>query len=489
MLDLALTDVEDVRCEVGPKVSDHRLVKATLRFSLPKEEEVTRVVWDFGKADWEKLRQRLSNTSWDFLDELDPDTGAETLSNTLLEALRESVPERLLREKKATHPWLTEETKQLVAAKNAAEGTDKERATTEACSAGLLAAYKAYVDRVRAELANLPLGSKKYWTRSKELLNQKRKTCSVPALKDSEGLLGKDHKGKWCTNAVEKANLLARTFAAKYTLASAEENCYTALEAKAEQPDWPMPEESAAKKVLEALREESATGPDLVPTRFLHHCAAELATPLWKLTRRVLETGRWPELWLLHWVVPLYKQKAAWCAANYRGVHVTAQLAKAAERLLQRSFGTFLYSAPVAGVNQFAYKPERGARDVLALLVLTWVEGFNDGKKFGVHCADVAGAFDRVRTERLLAKLEHQGVPKRWLKLFGSWLRQRQARVAVGGAFSEVLTLAHMVFQGTVWGPQLWNAFFSDACLPVRKHGFTEEVYADDLNGYNAVAS
>ena len=118
--------------------------------------------------------------------------------------------------------------------------------------------------------------------------------------------------------------------------------------------------------------------------------------------------------------------------------------------------------------------------------MLTWVQGFNEGKKFGAHCADVAGAFDRVRTERLLAKLEHQGVPQRWLKLFGSWLRQRQARVAVGGAFSEVLTLAHMVFQGTVWGPQLWNAFFSDACLPVRKHGFTEEVYADDLNGYKA---
>ena len=37
-----------------------------------------------------------------------------------------------------------------------------------------------------------------------------------------------------------------------------------------------------------------------------------------------------------------------------------------------------------------------------------------------------------------------------------------------------------------MWGPQLWNAFFSDACVPVRKQGFTEEVYADDLNGYKA---
>ena len=45
---------------------------------------------------------------------------------------------------------------------------------------------------------------------------------------------------------------------------------------------------------------------------------------------------------------------------------------------------------------------------MLALLLLTWILDFNGGKKFGVHCADVAGAFDRVRTERLLEKLEHR---------------------------------------------------------------------------------
>ena len=185
-------------------------------------------------------------------------------------------------------------------------------------------------------------------------------------------------------------------------------------------------------------------------------------------------------------MLPLYKKKAVWNAENYRGVHLTAQIAKATERLLQRAFGAFLYSAPVAGVNQFAYKPEHGARDVLAFLVLTWILGFNGRQKFGIHCADVSGAFDRVCTERLLSKLEHRGVPQRWLKLFRSWLRPREAKVAVGGVYSAALALANMVFQGIVWGPQLWNAFFCDASVPVRKTGFCEVVYADDLNGYKS---
>ena len=486
LLDLALTDLEDVRCEVGAKVSDHKVVKVTLKLTMPKQETVVRKVWDFKKADWNKLQQRLCDTKWNFLDTLDPDRGAEKLTETLLKALKEAVPERTLYEKKTTHPWLTEKAVQLVAAKHAAEGTEKEQEAVEECSAGLLEEYLAYVERVRGELATLKPGSKKFWTKCTELQNQKKKTCSVPALKDTEGLLGNSSTGKWCTTAEDKANLLAKTFATKYKLAAEVTNEYSALEEREEEQNWEFPGEETALKVLKALHDESATGPDLVPTRFLHHCATELAAPLLKLARRILDTGRWPEFWLLHWVIPLYKKKAVWSAENYRGVHLTSQLAKATERLLQRAFGSFLYSTPVAGANQFAYRPERGARDVLAYLVLTWVLGFNNKEKFGVHCADVSGAFDRVRTDRLLAKLEKLGVPKKWLKVFASWLRARPAKVAVGGTFSEALGLLDMVFQGTVWGPQLWNSFFGDASKPVRKCGFEEIVYADDLNGFKA---
>ena len=140
----------------------------------------------------------------------------------------------------------------------------------------------------------------------------------------------------------------------------------------------------------------------------------------------------------------------------------------------------------MSGENQFAYKPFRGARDALALLVLTWVHGFDNGLKFAVYCADVSGAFDRVSSVRLLQKLEAVGVPQEWVRVFSSWLRERPARVAVGGVFSEVIPLRDMVFQGTVWGPQLWNTFFADAWRATQKAGFAETVFADDLNAHKA---
>ena len=69
---------------------------------------------------------------------------------------------------------------------------------------------------------------------------------------------------------------------------------------------------------------------------------------------------------------------------------MTAQLAKATERLLQKTFATFFYSSSVSGEEQFAYKPRRGARDALALLVLTWTAGFDRGYKCAVYRDDTS---------------------------------------------------------------------------------------------------
>ena len=63
----------------------------------------------------------------------------------------------------------------------------------------------------------------------------------------------------------------------------------------------------------------------------------------------------------------------------------------------------------------------------------------------------------------------------------------RIAKVAVNGLFSAVFVLENMVFQGTVWGPTLWNVYYEDAAKPVTESGFTEVVFADDLNAFKEV--
>ena len=72
--------------------------------------------------------------------------------------------------------------------------------------------------------------------------------------------------------------------------------------------------------------------------------------------------------------MPIHKKNSVFLAGNYRGVHLTAQVSKAMERLLRTRFMPFLLKSVAYGPNQFAYTPERGARDALALLLLVWIK-------------------------------------------------------------------------------------------------------------------
>ena len=185
----------------------------------------------------------------------------------------------------------------------------------------------------------------------------------------------------------------------------------------------------------------------------------------------------------MHWLFPLHKKRAKSKPDNYRGIHLTAQLSKVSERVLGRLFLPFLEETCAFGPNQFAYTRGRGLHDALALATLRWIRALSAGRRIGLYCSDVAGAFDRVPSELLLEKLKQRGVHPCLLAVVRSWLDPRPAYV-VDGVRSNCRMLRNAVHQGTVWGPPLWNSHFADAACPVNQLGFDETIFADDLCAY-----
>ena len=99
-----------------------------------------------------------------------------------------------------------------------------------------------------------------------------------------------------------------------------------------------------------------------------------------------------------------------------------------------------------------------------------------------IYCSDVSGAFDRVRSSRLISKLRAAGISEKLVNVIAAWLEPRTARVCVDGVLSDPFVLEDMVFQGTVLGPPFWNVFYADARQSISNIGFEECVFADDLN-------
>ena len=482
LLDLALTDVEGASSAVLPGISDHQIVCTTVDLAVPVEERFERTVWNYRDADWQGLQDSLRQAaaaSGLGLQRTCPDEAAAQLTASLLEIAGRHIGTRSLVARSSSHPWLSKRALAAVSAKREASGTPAAEAVAARCSAVLLEERQAHTVRTRSQLARAGRGSKRWWSLVAQLSHRAQRASAIPALRTPEGT--------WLFDAREKAEHLAAAFAEKSTLpepAQIDEYPISTLGDCAQMPLPAVPDTDAAVRVLRALALKSATGPDGISTRLLRECAEELALPVCHILEQIIHAGKWPSLWREHWLVPIHKRKSVFAATNYRGIHLTAQLSKVVERLLQKMYAPFFADTVIYGPNQFAYSKGRGARDAMALMVLTWLCGFDRKKKYLVYCSDVAGAFDRVNRERLEAKLAAKGVHPKLCAVFGSWLQERRSVVVVAGAQSAGRELLDMVFQGTVTGPPLWNVFYEDSRTPVRNSGYTEVVYADDLNAF-----
>jgi len=110
---------------------------------------------------------------------------------------------------------------------------------------------------------------------------------------------------------------------------------------------------------------------------------------------------------------------------------------------------------------------------------MAWILAVCTGNKIAIYLGDISGAFDRVFTDYLLAKLQAAGVGSQYLNFLEAYLQPRAGTIVVEGVCSEEFQLANTVFQGTVLGPPLWNVFFSDVthCISTEQPA----LFADDL--------
>ena len=337
---------------------------------------------------------------------------------------------------------------------NNAEGTSNYELMRDLCSEGLSTEFKCHAERMKVKIAGLPVSSKKWWKLCNSLMLKKTTSSSIPPLRSTDGI--------WALTAADKAELLSSAFQMKFSLAlnpDGGDQIEEAYGADDFEQGFLLVRSRWTRRILKQLNENSATGPDGLPSMVLKICANELTHPVTKLLRMMLTQGRWPLLWRIHWMLPLYKRKARSSPTKYQGIHLTNQLSKAVERFLGKLFLPRLQALGHYGPRQFAYGQGRSYKDALALCVCDWIWALSHKCRIGLYCSDVAGAFDRVSSERLRSVLSKLHLHESIFKLLCSWLECRSAYVIVDNERSHHFNLKAMVFQGTVL--HHYGTFFS----------------------------
>ena len=111
------------------------------------------------------------------------------------------------------------------------------------------------------------------------------------------------------------------------------------------------------------------------------------------------------------------------------------------------------------GATQWAFQKHMSHSDLVAFSMCSWLLEIQNGNNIALFLANIAGAFDRVHSEKMISKLRCAGLNEDFLKLFADDLSPRTAVVVVDGQRSAPLKLEKMVYQGTVLGPSFWNIF------------------------------
>ena len=102
--------------------------------------------------------------------------------------------------------------------------------------------------------------------------------------------------------------------------------------------DWFPIRPRVVKKLLLALREDQATGPDGFAAIFLKKLAEVISVPLAILTRRMFNEATWPTDWKIHHIAPLFRKGSRFLPGQYRGIHLRIFY----PRLLRESLGNLL---------------------------------------------------------------------------------------------------------------------------------------------------
>ena len=342
ILDLFLTNKPGLvkSCAVKPGLSDHDNVLTDCNVRAVSVEKPPRVIFKWGKADWDKIRSSLNNFKDRFFAICYHRTVEENyndLNSFITKVMDENIPTKLS-ETTQSAPWFDYKLKRMRKRKQrlfSAAKKSRKRAAWERYRAHKRDTLKA-LQRARwsylNEVLSLSLAEGDCKPLGQYIRFQKQDNLGISALKE---------KGKLISDATSKAEILSRQFSSVFIKNEGEDT------AKLAGPNYPLIDQltfnqEGVQKLLVGLNASNAAGPDHLPCRFLKEMAPKLAPILISIFNQSLSCSTVPTLWTEAFIALVVKKGARCMPENYRPVSLTRVSCKILEHIIVRHFRTHL---------------------------------------------------------------------------------------------------------------------------------------------------
>ena len=461
VLDLILCDQEGIISSVKTLgrigKSDHETVSFEIIVD-GKEEEEGRESWNFRKARFKEMRETMGLMDWrKELEGKEANTMWIFIRGYLKCLMERFIPKRKMN-RKAEPKWMNAEIHQCILKKRKAwkrwkeTGREVDKAEYKKREGEVKRKVRQSKNRTEREIMKYRKSDPKlfysYVNRSKLVRNR------IGPLLTPDNKLIVDPK--------QQAQILNGYFGSVFTRSSSQLPTTTPRDPDAQTIKDIWVSEGCVEKAIDQLNENSASGPDEIPSRVIKELKQQLLKPLTILFTESLKSGKIPEEWRLAEVVPIFKKGRRSEPGNYRPVSLTVTVGKLLERIVKDQIVNHLETNNLISNSQHGFRSGRSPQTNLIEYLNTTTKWLDEGKSFDVLYLDFAKAFDVVSHGRLVLKLRMFGIEGRLLKWLEDWLAGRKQRVRVEGKYSDWEDVLSSVVQGSVLGGTLFDIFIDD---------------------------
>ena len=277
---------------------DHVVVSVSIDFPINSKQDTPfhRVAYDYSRADWDDLCDRLRDVPWEDIFKLGASAAASEFCEWVQVGIDVYIPHRKYQVKLHSSPWFSAACAAAIIHRNhffrfyqqnkSSESKVKLRQASNRCKRVHEAAKLAYATKTKESITSQKLGSLDYLQIANSVLN-KGKSAILPLFNGPEVF----------SSASDKAKLFAKNFSKNSNL----DDSGISLPVFPSATNLKLHNISITpkivKKVITNLDLSKASGPDCIPVVVLKNCEPELSYILAKLFNKCLKESYFPDCW------------------------------------------------------------------------------------------------------------------------------------------------------------------------------------------------